>query len=157
MVPLQNGKTLIGGKFTIVNGLKRQYLARLHADGSLDTDFNPDLGKLGFVYAAREQADGRVLIGGDFTHVNSHKNCRVARLNEDGSPDADFSVGAGPDKTVRVLEILPDNKIIIGGEFESIDHVSQRFIGRLHQSGSIDSSFVKLNHHAQPASQSGSA
>ena len=39
-----DGKILIGGDFTSYNGTARNYIARLNADGSLDTDFNPGTG-----------------------------------------------------------------------------------------------------------------
>ena len=35
---------MIGGNFTQYNGVSRQRIARIHADGSLDTTFNPGLG-----------------------------------------------------------------------------------------------------------------
>jgi len=46
-----DGKVLIGGDFTHVNGQTRDYLARLNADGSLDTAFNPGTTLNGPVYA----------------------------------------------------------------------------------------------------------
>jgi hypothetical protein len=36
----QDGKVLMGGDFTRVNGLSRNYLVRLNTNGSLDTSFN---------------------------------------------------------------------------------------------------------------------
>jgi hypothetical protein len=36
-----DGKVLIGGGFTEVNGHFRTHLARLHPDGQLDLDFHP--------------------------------------------------------------------------------------------------------------------
>src|SRR5437867_2422328 len=34
-----DGKILIGGLFTVINGTNRNYLARLNSDGNLDTSF----------------------------------------------------------------------------------------------------------------------
>ena len=39
-----DGKVLIGGDFTTVNGTNRNGIARLNADGSLDSSFNPGTG-----------------------------------------------------------------------------------------------------------------
>src|SRR6266480_1909694 len=39
-----DGKLLIGGHFTKVNGVTRQSLARLNADGTLDLTFDPGAG-----------------------------------------------------------------------------------------------------------------
>ena len=36
-----DGKVLIGGDFTTVDGVARAYIARMNADGSLDTAFDP--------------------------------------------------------------------------------------------------------------------
>ncbi len=46
-----NGQVLIGGNFTQVNGVPRNYLARLNTDGSVDTTFNPGSTLNGPVYS----------------------------------------------------------------------------------------------------------
>jgi hypothetical protein len=38
-----DGKILLGGSFTSVGGTTRNYIARVHANGALDTTFNPML------------------------------------------------------------------------------------------------------------------
>ena len=54
---LSDGDILIAGDFTTVGGVARTGIARLNADGTLDTDFaNPNLD--GEVYAMAEQGDG---------------------------------------------------------------------------------------------------
>jgi len=37
-----DGKILVGGEFTTIGGAARNRIARLNADGTLDTAFNPD-------------------------------------------------------------------------------------------------------------------
>ena len=39
-----DGKVLVGGQFTAVNGTSRNNIARLNANGSLDSSFNPGTG-----------------------------------------------------------------------------------------------------------------
>src|SRR5688572_79976 len=34
-----DGKILIGGQFTVMNGVERNYISRLNVDGTLDTSF----------------------------------------------------------------------------------------------------------------------
>ncbi len=46
-----DGRVVIGGDFTHVDGVARNYLARLNADGSLDASFNPGSTLNGSVYA----------------------------------------------------------------------------------------------------------
>ena len=79
----RDGKVLIGGLFTSVNGTNRNQLARLNASGSLDGNFNPGTGPDRVVRSIALQPDGNVLIGGDFTSVNGVVRLQVARLYGD--------------------------------------------------------------------------
>ena len=78
-----DGKVLIGGNFTAVNGTNRNRIARLNAGGSLDNSFNPGTGADGVVRAIALQSDGNVLIGGDFVTINGVLRPHVARLHGD--------------------------------------------------------------------------
>jgi hypothetical protein len=75
-----DGKILIGGLFTTFNGTNRNRIARLKANGSLDTTLNPGTGADGGVRTISLESDGKVLIGGDFTTVNGVVRPYVARL-----------------------------------------------------------------------------
>ncbi len=37
-----NGQILIGGYFTAIDGITRNYIARLNPDGTIDGPFNPN-------------------------------------------------------------------------------------------------------------------
>ncbi|HWX21059.1 MAG TPA: hypothetical protein VN578_14255, partial [Candidatus Binatia bacterium] len=78
-----DGKILIGGDFTAINGTTRNRIARLNADGNLDTSFDPGSGADGSVHAIALQPDGNVFIGGDFTIVNGAVRPHLARLYAD--------------------------------------------------------------------------
>ncbi len=71
---------LIGGQFTSVDGTSVTGLARLNADGSLDTGFDPGTGLPGGVLTVIARPDGKVLVGGSFTAVNDEPINRIARL-----------------------------------------------------------------------------
>ncbi|MCW5553047.1 MAG: immunoglobulin domain-containing protein [Verrucomicrobiae bacterium] len=73
-----DGKILLGGYFTSVAGQSRNYLARLNANGTLDSGFNP--GANGVVNALAIQADGKVLVGGEFTSLDSGSRYSLGRL-----------------------------------------------------------------------------
>jgi hypothetical protein len=62
-----DGNILVGGAFTLANGAKRNGIARLHVDGTIDLSFNPGSGVNGSVNAVALQGDGKVLVGGQFT------------------------------------------------------------------------------------------
>ena len=91
------GKILIGGAFTSYNGVSRNGIARLNANGSLDTTFNPGTGVAQTggqdvsVNAIAVQPDGKILIGGRFNNYNGVFRGRIARLNPDGSLDTSFN------------------------------------------------------------------
>jgi hypothetical protein len=88
-----DGKILVGGDFTTLGGggtgtTTRNNIGRLNADGSLDTSFNP--GANGTVIAIAVQADGKILVGGDFTTLGgggtgTTTRNHIGRLNTDGS------------------------------------------------------------------------
>ena len=87
-----DGKVLIGGSFTNVNGTSGNRIARLSADGSLDTNFNPGTGVNGSVLAITLQPDGKVLIGGSFTAVNGVVRSNIARLYGDSSSSPSLNI-----------------------------------------------------------------
>src|SRR5882724_1865032 len=77
-----DGKVLIAGDFTVVDGAARGHVARLNGDGSTDLGFMSNLaGANGDVYSTALQQDGRVLIGGLFGFVNGVAHHGLARLN----------------------------------------------------------------------------
>lgn len=139
-----DGPIVIGGLFTKVNGLNRNYLARLTLDGSIDTTFNPGAGPNNPVYAIAQTLVGaarKILIGGAFVSVNSMPLNRIARLNDDGSVDAGFNVGLGANGNVFAIAVQPDGKALIGGDFTTFNGIDRNHIARLNVDGSLDLSF----------------
>jgi hypothetical protein len=80
-----DGKILIGGNFTTVQDVPRNYLARLNTDGTLDTAFDPNPNSN--VFAIALQADGKILVGGNFDQgsgmptIGGATRNRIARLD----------------------------------------------------------------------------
>jgi uncharacterized delta-60 repeat protein len=138
-----DGKVLIGGEFTTYNGTSRGYVARLNADGSLDTGFlATGAGANSYVNSVAVQSDGKVLIGGDFTTYNGTSRGNVARLNSDGSLDTGFlATGAGADNAVYSVAVQSDGKVLIGGNFTTYNGTSQGCVARLNSDGSLDTGF----------------
>ncbi len=76
-----DGKILIGGDFTTLspNGgaaVTRNRIARLNPDGTLDTAFNPNANDT--VYSIAVQADGKILVGGDFTTASADRRATTS-------------------------------------------------------------------------------
>jgi len=137
-----DGRVLIGGDIGNVNGSRRDGLARLHADGSLDESFAPVITGGGLVTAGVKalavQSDGRILIGGDFAFVNGVRVRNLARLNRDGSLDTAFGIGGAADGFVYDLLIEVDGRIMVGGSFTHLKGTRRTAVGRLQTDGSID-------------------
>ena len=136
-----DGKVIIGGYFTKVDGVLRNRIARLHTDGSVDVGFKIGVGANAVVHAVAVQPDGKIIIVGDFTKVNDLERNRVARLNADGSLDTSFDPGSGASAQVHAVALQPDGRILIAGLFTSVDGVARHYIARLNEDGSLDTSF----------------
>lgn len=132
----EDGKILLGGYFTMVNGAQRNYLARLLADGSLESTatFNPGSGaNENALVSIAVQADGKILIGGSFTAFNGSPANRIARLNADGSLDssAAFDPGSGADGAVDTFALQADGSFLIGGSFNAINGTPRAHFAKL--------------------------
>jgi uncharacterized delta-60 repeat protein len=142
-VSLQSdGKVVIAGNFTQYSGVNRSRIARLNTNGSLDTSFIIGAGFNNLVYTTEIQTNGRIVVGGNFTSYNSISRARIARLNENGSIDTTFLPGTGAAGAVRDIVILPDQKIIIAGDFTSFNSTTRNRIARLNTNGSLDAGFT---------------
>jgi uncharacterized delta-60 repeat protein len=139
--PQSDGKIVIGGLFRHVDGVPLNGVARLNADGTVDSSFNPGSGADGAVQAIAIQDDGRVLVGGSFQHLNGQLNNCLVRLLSDGSSDSSFTPANGANAAVTSIALQPDASIIVAGAFTSIAGTLQNRVGRLFSDGSLDLSF----------------
>ncbi len=148
-VALQSdGKIVIGGSFNNFNGLsgssKTNKITRLNPDGSLDTSFDEGEGANSSVRDLDIQADGKIILVGDFTSYDGETHNRIVRINPNGSIDANFKTGTGiggPFPSTRVVAIQTDGKVLIAGSFGSYDDTDRGKIARVNTNGSLDESF----------------
>ena len=81
MVPLADGKILISGNFTGINGIERNRIARLNSNGTVDETFNPGLGFDSFRMNIAEMPDGKILAASaDFGHYDGERVSGLIRL-----------------------------------------------------------------------------
>lgn len=143
-----DNRTLIGGAFSSVNGVVRNFVARVNTDGSLDTSFNPGSGADNVVFSAIEtfiNGTRRLYIGGAFTSYRSVSRMGVVRVNDNGTLDTAFT--GTVNGIVYALAAYPTNsvyagKVVVGGSFTTANGVSQGGIARFNQDGSRDSTFA---------------
>ncbi len=130
-------KVLIGGSFTTVGGASRNYIARLNANGTLDTSFhfNGETGPNGNVADIVVDSNDKIVILGGFTEVNGVTRVGVARLNSDGSLDTTFTppgmslFAAGNGNSIAVDT---SDRVLVGGF---------RSVVRLGTDGTVDATF----------------
>ena len=141
-----DGKAIVGGDFTSVNGTTSNYIARLNADGTPDTTFTTNMGTglNGQVYAVVVQSDGKIVVGGEFSSVAGTGSDNIARFEADGTPDTTFSsnIGSGFNSDVYAISVLPDDSLIVGGDFTTLNDVANNHIARLNPDGTPDTTFT---------------
>ena len=87
----KDGKIIIAGGFTEIDGVSRRYLARLNPNGSLDQSFDPSEALDSGVTSIALQQDGKIVAGGWFTSVNGGID-GIARFHQNGTVDPAFFV-----------------------------------------------------------------
>jgi uncharacterized delta-60 repeat protein len=126
-----DGKVIIGGQFTSYSNSTVNRIARLYANGFLDTTFSVGTGFNDRVNTTSIQSDGKVIIGGWFTGYSGEERNRIVRLHTNGVLDTTFDVGTGGNSTVSTISIQSDGKIIIGGDFTSYSGAERNRITRV--------------------------
>lgn len=143
-IPQADNKVLVVGDFNQygeTNGSPRQYIARLHKDGSLDTTYyNTDLN--GRVSGITQQNDSSILAVGSFSKVGNVNRNAVARFNKNGLLDNTFDPGVGPDNpNMYCVRSYNNQYIYVGGGFSRFGNTAHQGIVRLLSDGRVDNTF----------------
>jgi uncharacterized delta-60 repeat protein len=136
-----DGKLIIGGVFTKVNGVLESSIARINSDGSLDTTFNAGSGFDQPPTQMLVQSDGKILAIGPFTTYNGTSRTGILRINTDGTLDASFVTQV---TDVKAMALQSDGKILIGGGFTSVNGVGKSYLARLLVGGGLDDTFTTV-------------
>jgi uncharacterized delta-60 repeat protein len=165
-----DGKVLLGGMFTSFDGVSRNDIARLDANGRLDASFNPGAGPnrgyyyypafthpLSPIHSMISLPDGRILACGYFTNFSGFSRNGLVRLFPDGSVDQAFDSRFGYTNMWNLFVdidsavALPDGNVAVGASFYHFGSNSNGGIQmyraalpalfRLDADGSVDTSF----------------
>ena len=138
-----NGKAIIAGDFSQLNGLPRKSIARINADGTPDMTFDPGTGFSSPPSRVIVQADGKILAIGGFSTFNGVTKSYLARLNSDGSLDAAFdpTVTTVTTPPVTDISLQADQRILIVGYFTGVNGTARTGIARLQADGTLDATF----------------
>lgn len=117
-----DGKIVAGGEFTAFRGLNAARLVRLNGNGSVDTAFSAALSSGGADLRVRDvsfQADGRILVAGDFINLGGASCFYAGRLLPTGARDFSFDAGlplyygAGSSAFAHQILMQPDGRVLI--------------------------------------------
>jgi uncharacterized delta-60 repeat protein len=135
-----DGKILVGGSFNTLASQPRVGSGRLNADGTLDSGFNPGVvwgTNVGLAHTV--QADGKILLIGEFKRLAGQLCNYIGRLNADGTLDSAFNPGAS--EAPWCLTLQADANILVGGRFTTLGAQARNRIARLNANGTVDSVF----------------
>ena len=132
-----NNQIVLCGNFLGINGQPTgsATVARLNANGSLDTTFNVGSGANEWVFRIARLTDGKFLIAGFFTSFNGVPRAGLARLNENGSLDLNFAPESGANDAVYHALPLADGGILVGGAFSQFDGYDRFCLAQLNSAG----------------------
>ena len=144
-----DGKILIGGYFDSIDSMPHHSLARLKADGTLDSSFgDPDLleGSFGAtVWSIAIQPDGKILAAGDFTTSGATPRGRLARFTSGGALDGSFADPQICDSQAMSVVLQSNGAVVVGGYFANVGNCgptpNNQYLARFSSSGVFDSTF----------------
>lgn len=136
----EQNRVLLGSYGNLGSGLA----VRVSAAGVLDSGFTPAPDFT--VFCLQPQADGQVLIGGNYDNVGGQPIKNLARVNAtSGLADTDFQPGAGA--KVFSTSVLTNGKILVTGDFSQFQPpgaaspTARSCFAMLEPSGNLDTSF----------------
>lgn len=137
------------GKDTVItDSVRVSGVVRLHADGSFDSTYNYDLvahrGKElmnGYIGNTYLQSDDKLIVCGSFTRNNATPVNNLFRVNMDGTLDASFQTGTGPDGVINYVSPMRNGKFLITGRFVKYNGQSRNKIAVINADGSLDAGF----------------
>jgi len=131
-------------KLLAIAALACAFSTALAEPGDFDSSFTPGSGSSGSINAVALDDQERLVVAGGFREYNELAAGRILRLLPDGARDPEFDPGTGANNAIKAVEILPDGRILLGGNFTEFNGTPSRGIVMLRQDGSIDSTFTSL-------------
>ena len=140
VVPIPSGGWYIGGSFTAVNGIVRNRLARINADGTLHA-FDPNMNSE--VLALALDGLGNLYAGGEFTTVGSTTRNRLCKFDNTGtltsfdpnmSYTSHFGIGS-----VNALALDGLGNLYAGGGFTTVGSTTRNRLCKFDNTGTLTS------------------
>lgn len=143
---LADNTILVAGLFTRINSTPIQSLAKLSPLGSVDNNFDLNLQTDTYIDDFEVQADGKIIIAGVHDPNPGPQRIILSRYNPDGSADPSFvAAQQTTGNYIYDIEIDKSDKILVSGPFLKIGEVTRYSLARLHNDGTLDTSFDSYN------------
>ena len=144
-----NGQLIIAAiQFTYGSSFGTEQVLRLNPDGAIDPTFNVSLvhpETYTTVRAIAIQPDGKILVAGSFDTFAGTARKDIVRLLDDGTLDSSFTSPQFDNWYYGIYPkpfLLADGKILIAGDFRTVNGVAVPGIAQLNSDGSLDPSFL---------------
>lgn len=152
-----DGKIIVVGSLTSINGTAVKNIARVNADGTVDTAFTANLGTGPDAAVTRVAvgSNGKIYCSGRFTTWNGTSVGLLVRLNSDGTRDTAFAPSIAllavnqeltheapaevKDSTIRSIRVQPDGKVLVCGWIGNGS--TYMILARVNADGSMDTAF----------------
>lgn len=145
-----DGKRVITGAYSRINGSSASAITRFNPNGTLDVAFQQNVGSATGAYRVRLLSNGKFLLGystgAPFT-VGGITRQTMLRLNADGTGDSSFDIGTGPAYGTSLSYVddyypLPNGQTIaVGGWNRFNGAATSNGIVRLTAAGAVDPTF----------------
>ena len=164
VVVLEDDSILVCGRFEYSVDSFNTRLVKLNSDGTLNISFTNNVLAIDFdvsaIYdMAVDSAEKIIVVGG-----KSDSTGFIAKLNSNGLSDGSFTAPTviqteSYDCFLRTVAVQSDDKIIIGGVFDTVDSNAAISIARLSSTGAYDNTFSQtgsgLQYYSNPYDDDG--
>lgn len=138
---LSSGKIFLTHSSSLFPGDENKYASLLNADLSIDSAFSAKLKFDNYVSKAVEDADGNIVLVGNFTKIGNVDTSYIVRLKPDGEIDSSLNVGTGPSSGLYDVQTLASGQMILRGYGYNYNGQSVSSLFSINKNGSLRPSF----------------
>lgn len=139
-----DGKMVVGGQRPSPLAAPAR-LQRYNTDGSRDLSLDVAIGDAGHVTGLQVQPNGSIVFIGNFSSVAGVTRTSLARVDSSGVLDPTFnpsiSLHVNSQDGMTAIKLLPDGRMLISGDFHTVNGQPRSRIAMLHGNGALDTSF----------------
>lgn len=136
LLQLNDGRMLVGGKFSRFGGVSRFGLVMLSPNGSVDAAFDAHL-SVDAIVDNLVVRNSTLYVAGLFASASNLARPNFARMDLSGTTDS-FTLSNPPSGEVLAMEVHTTGRIFLGGTFTSLVGEDRRFFAGYRSDGVLD-------------------